>query len=283
MRPYSFDNFGAVQFGISLIRFGLLYSIAFHFARGSRRRKLLNSITTLKNAIYLPITFGCFLGALVIQSAISAEPKAFDRKLSESAFNSLGEGIVKCSYISDEKGKPLYTLARMSHATYKIPQAYNPVGDCRSSILFSFTWTSKSGILEFNRPGTNIQIILEAPRRTPVQDSYATAKRLGKTVRDKTPTEYPGLFRVYWNGQLTPDFMSGDTGPKTPQGNPFYLHGNSVQSGNNAHIEYCCDTTIALAGGGSIRIKSNYMKDLGDWARLFPAVIRLVQSFEQKE
>jgi len=139
-----------------------------------------------------------------------------------------------------------------------------------------------------------VEILLNPSRVPPVRDTYETFDRrrreLIRTGYPLTPYQvkpsdrYSGLLEYVsfnkFTGQPNPYgyYVSKDGMPRTPSGNPYMISGQVA----GTEPSKGCDTTIALPEGNDVRVRFR-KKHLSDWHRIYPEVLRLIESSRRGE
>jgi hypothetical protein len=65
--------------------------------------------------------------------------------------------------------------------------------------------------------------------------------------------------------------------PRTPFGNPYAIFAQVTVDDPSSQT----DTFIALPGGSDVRVRFK-KKHLSDWHRIYPEVVRLIESFRER-
>lgn len=181
----------------------------------------------------------------------------------------------------------IYWLVNFSKSKYRISDDYvRNVG--RETVSLEMHWPSTKAWRVAVASGTKveakdfIEIMLSPPRLPPTPDYYVSITKTSRDYKKRPSDRYPGLLEYVMlnpaTGHLAPggEYVSTDGMPRTPSGNPYAISAQvTVEDPNSA-----CDTTIALPDSSSVRVRFR-KKHLSDWHRIYPEVLRLIESFRK--
>lgn len=188
--------------------------------------------------------------------------------------------------VTEPDGREFWVV-RFENATYRIPGEY--VANVPSSgVAMSMHWPTARGPRVVPSLGVKwdpddvVRIFLSPPSAlsgAPVRDSYESFKSSLARHKKRPSVQYPGLIEYFSMSEKTGNatvhyYVSADETIRTPSGNPYLC--DVLDPTDAPRVR--CSTFIRLSEGSRLRIILLPSKHLRDWQRIYPTVLKLIES-----